>query len=132
MISRIFMSKFQFLIFFFREVVSLGEEAHLNTSFKHFIYFVQVNFEIELDIFLLYKTLWLFRITYWFDWKNQLYLQQSIRLYLHLLVTEQPISDFLLKIGKYIFFNGKEIWHINTDLNIWCQNINYFHRKGLI
>ena len=31
---------------FFREVVSLGEEAHLNTSFKHFIYFVQVNFEI--------------------------------------------------------------------------------------
>jgi hypothetical protein len=27
----------------FREVVSLGEEAHLNTSFKHFIYFVQVN-----------------------------------------------------------------------------------------
>ena len=45
MISRIFMSKFLFLIFF-REVVSLGEEAHLNTSFKHFIYFVQVNFEI--------------------------------------------------------------------------------------
>ena len=27
----------------FREVVSLGEEAHLNTSFKHFIYFVQVG-----------------------------------------------------------------------------------------
>ncbi len=27
----------------FREVVSLGEEAHLNTSFKHFIYFVQVT-----------------------------------------------------------------------------------------
>ena len=25
----------------FREVVSLGEEAHLNTSFKHFIFFVQ-------------------------------------------------------------------------------------------
>merc|ERR1719433_1047205 len=25
----------------FQEVVSLGEEAHLNTSFKHFIYFVQ-------------------------------------------------------------------------------------------
>jgi len=25
----------------FKEVVSLGEEAHLNTSFKHFIYFVQ-------------------------------------------------------------------------------------------
>ena len=25
----------------FSEVVSLGEEAHLNTSFKHFIYFVQ-------------------------------------------------------------------------------------------
>ena len=30
--------------FFFREVVHLGEEAHLNTSFKHFIYFVQVRF----------------------------------------------------------------------------------------
>ena len=29
----------------FREVVSLGEEAHLNTSFKHFIYFVQ-EFEL--------------------------------------------------------------------------------------
>ncbi len=27
----------------FREVVSLGEEAHVNTSFKHFIYFVQVS-----------------------------------------------------------------------------------------
>ena len=27
----------------FPEVVQLGEEAHLNTSFKHFIYFVQVN-----------------------------------------------------------------------------------------
>ena len=27
-----------------REVVSLGEEAHLNTSFKHFIYFVQASF----------------------------------------------------------------------------------------
>jgi MOB kinase activator 1 len=25
----------------FPKVVSLGEEAHLNTSFKHFIYFVQ-------------------------------------------------------------------------------------------
>lgn len=25
----------------FKEVVSLGEEAHLNTSFKHFIYFIQ-------------------------------------------------------------------------------------------
>ncbi|TRY80548.1 hypothetical protein TCAL_04799 [Tigriopus californicus] len=29
----------------FGEVVSLGEEAHLNTSFKHFIYFVQ-EFEL--------------------------------------------------------------------------------------
>ena len=28
----------------FQEVVQLGEEAHLNTSFKHFIYFVQVSF----------------------------------------------------------------------------------------
>lgn len=25
----------------FEQVVSLGEEAHLNTSFKHFIFFVQ-------------------------------------------------------------------------------------------
>ena len=25
----------------FREVVELSEEAHLNTSFKHFIFFVQ-------------------------------------------------------------------------------------------
>jgi len=25
----------------FKDVVNLGEEAHLNTSFKHFIYFVQ-------------------------------------------------------------------------------------------
>ncbi|KAH8034326.1 hypothetical protein HPB51_023319 [Rhipicephalus microplus] len=25
----------------FSEVVQLGEEAHLNTSFKHFIFFVQ-------------------------------------------------------------------------------------------
>jgi hypothetical protein len=24
-----------------QEVVSLGEEAHLNTSFKHFVYFIQ-------------------------------------------------------------------------------------------
>lgn len=28
----------------FEEVVQLGEEAHLNTSFKHFIFFVQVSF----------------------------------------------------------------------------------------
>ena len=27
----------------FESVVGLGEEAHLNTSFKHFIYFVQVD-----------------------------------------------------------------------------------------
>lgn len=27
----------------FSEVVQLGEEAHLNTSFKHFIFFVQVR-----------------------------------------------------------------------------------------
>ena len=27
----------------FSEVVQLGEEAHLNTSFKHFIFFVQVS-----------------------------------------------------------------------------------------
>lgn len=27
----------------FPEVVQLGEEAHLNTSFKHFIFFVQVG-----------------------------------------------------------------------------------------
>ena len=29
--------------FYCREVVNLGEEAHLNTSFKHFIFFVQVS-----------------------------------------------------------------------------------------
>nr|CAD7194280.1 unnamed protein product [Timema douglasi] len=29
----------------FSEVVQLGEEAHLNTSFKHFIFFVQVELE---------------------------------------------------------------------------------------
>jgi hypothetical protein len=29
----------------FSEVVQLGEEAHLNTSFKHFIFFVQVCIE---------------------------------------------------------------------------------------
>ena len=28
----------------FSEIVQLGEEAHLNTSFKHFIFFVQVSF----------------------------------------------------------------------------------------
>lgn len=28
----------------FPEVVQLGEEAHLNTSFKHFIFFVQVSY----------------------------------------------------------------------------------------
>ena len=27
----------------FQKIASLGEEAHLNTSFKHFIYFVQVQ-----------------------------------------------------------------------------------------
>ena len=27
--------------------MSLGEEAHLNTSFKHFIYFVQVSVSVE-------------------------------------------------------------------------------------
>lgn len=32
-----------YYFFHYREVVSLGEEAHLNTSFKHFIYFVQVS-----------------------------------------------------------------------------------------
>ena len=26
-----------------KEIVSLGEEAHLNTSFKHFVYFIQVS-----------------------------------------------------------------------------------------
>ena len=31
--------------FFFQEIVSLGEEAHLNTSFKHFVYFIQ-EFEL--------------------------------------------------------------------------------------
>ena len=29
----------------FQEIVSLGEEAHLNTSFKHFVYFIQ-EFEL--------------------------------------------------------------------------------------
>ena len=28
-----------------QEIVSLGEEAHLNTSFKHFVYFIQ-EFEL--------------------------------------------------------------------------------------
>jgi len=27
----------------FKEIVSLGEEAHLNTSFKHFVYFIQAS-----------------------------------------------------------------------------------------
>lgn len=27
----------------FKQVCSLGEEAHLNTCFKHFIFFVQVS-----------------------------------------------------------------------------------------
>lgn len=35
----------------FREVVQLGEEAHLNTSFKHFIFFVQVKKNILLSNF---------------------------------------------------------------------------------
>ena len=35
----------------FPEVVQLGEEAHLNTSFKHFIYFVQVSFSENLQFF---------------------------------------------------------------------------------
>lgn len=38
----------------FPEVVQLGEEAHLNTSFKHFIYFVQVtlwNIHLKFKIF---------------------------------------------------------------------------------
>ena len=30
----------------FRDVVRLTEEAHLNTSFKHFIYFIQVSASI--------------------------------------------------------------------------------------
>lgn len=25
----------------FKQIINLGEEAHLNTSFKHFVYFVQ-------------------------------------------------------------------------------------------
>ena len=29
----------------FQEIVSLGEEAHLHTSFKHFVYFIQ-EFEL--------------------------------------------------------------------------------------
>lgn len=33
----------------FPEVVQLGEEAHLNTSFKHFIFFVQVLFTHSLS-----------------------------------------------------------------------------------
>lgn len=31
----------------FTEVVQLGEEAHLNTSFKHFIFFVQVQIDVH-------------------------------------------------------------------------------------
>lgn len=34
----------------FPEVVQLGEEAHLNTSFKHFIFFVQVT-QILIQLF---------------------------------------------------------------------------------
>ena len=32
-------------VFCVQEIVSLGEEAHLNTSFKHFVYFIQ-EFEL--------------------------------------------------------------------------------------
>ena len=32
-------------VFGVQEIVSLGEEAHLNTSFKHFVYFIQ-EFEL--------------------------------------------------------------------------------------
>jgi len=32
----------------FSEVMQLGEEAHLNTSFKHFIFFVQVYIILSL------------------------------------------------------------------------------------
>ena len=31
----------EILFIYFQEIVSLGEEAHLNTSFKHFVYFIQ-------------------------------------------------------------------------------------------
>ena len=33
------------IFWYFQEIVSLGEEAHLNTSFKHFVYFIQ-EFEL--------------------------------------------------------------------------------------
>ena len=33
------------ILFGVQEIVSLGEEAHLNTSFKHFVYFIQ-EFEL--------------------------------------------------------------------------------------
>ena len=32
-------------MYLLQEIVSLGEEAHLNTSFKHFVYFIQ-EFEL--------------------------------------------------------------------------------------
>jgi MOB kinase activator 1 len=46
----------------FPEVVQLGEEAHLNTSFKHFIYFVQVNQrnKFVFNIFCLKRLFYLF------------------------------------------------------------------------
>jgi len=34
----------------FDSIVTLGEEAHLNTSFKHFIYFVQVREKIIISM----------------------------------------------------------------------------------
>ena len=35
----------KFYSYLLQEIVSLGEEAHLNTSFKHFVYFIQ-EFEL--------------------------------------------------------------------------------------
>ena len=58
----------------FSEVVQLGEEAHLNTSFKHFIFFVQVprNYSWNrvswaIDHCFLFL---IFRNSIWSKWKN--------------------------------------------------------------
>ena len=40
-----FVGKFSYNFGVLQEIVSLGEEAHLNTSFKHFVYFIQ-EFEL--------------------------------------------------------------------------------------
>lgn len=94
----------------FTEVVQLGEEAHLNTSFKHFIFFVQVMMILVKIVLSLFIWVFTFMFVSW-SW-----LDRKIAIFVIKLQCNKSFEGFFNHIIGFVS-NTEMITLISLDEN---------------